>query len=221
LFGPQATLYIEWNGIPVLEKRRLPMIENPRIPGHLLLLAVIVALFAFGVTAVAEQDAGPTEPTDAPDPWAALRMLVGDWKGAIDGKLGTGRGVRRYESIMGDRYLLWRHRSVRLPQEKSPEGDQHDELGVFSYDSERETIVLREFLSEGVVVRSTCETDGMKVVCISEAVENGPGIRSRLVLEIRDRYQFTEIYEIAWPGKELEHYFTNRWTRSPAPLSWD
>ncbi len=161
--------------------------------------------------------AQPETPRDTPaaDKWGPLKLLVGKWKGEIDGKLGTGRGVREYEFIQGGLFLLFRHVSVRLPQEKSPQGDQHEELGVFSFDSERKTIVLREFMSEGIVVRSPCKVEGMKVECLTEAVESGPGIRARLVLEITDRYRFTEKYEIAWPGRDFEHYFTNLWTRSP------
>jgi hypothetical protein len=126
--------------------------------------------------------------------------------------------VRRYELIMGERDLQVRHRSLRLPQEKSPKGDQHEELHVFSYDRDRRTIVYREFFSEGVVVRSPCQADANKVVCVSEAVENGTGIRARLTLEITDRYRFTETYELGFPNREVEHYLTNRWTRSPVPF---
>jgi hypothetical protein len=145
-----------------------------------------------------------------------LRPLVGSWEGSIDGKLGTGTGVRRYEFILGGKFLMCRHTSVRLPQEKSPAGDQHEELGVFSFDSEKKAIVLREFMLEGVVPRSVCETEAGKIVCTTEAVESGPGIRARLTLEIIDRYRFRETYELAWPGKELELYFDNEWTRVPA-----
>jgi len=180
-------------------------------------LTAVLALLVPGGPVPAQVGATPREPAD---PWAQLKQLVGTWEGEIDGKLGKGKGVRRYELILGDRFLLCRHRSVRLPQEKSREGDQHEELGVFSFDSERKTIVYREFMIEGVVVRSPCETEGTKVVCTSEAVESGPGIRARLTLEIADRYRFTEVYELAWPGRDLEHYFTNRWTRSPSPYDW-
>ncbi len=182
--------------------------------------SLLVSILALPAPVLASEPT-PQGPAEAPDPWAPLELLVGSWEGEITGKLGTGRAFRHYEMSFRDRYLVGRHRSVRLPQEKSPEGDQHEELAVFSYDSERRTIVLREFMSEGVVVRSTCETTGMKVVCISEAVESGPGIRARLTLEIEDRYRFTEIYELAFPGRELEHYFTNHWTRSPLPSGWE
>ncbi len=185
--------------------------------------ALLAALAPVGTSLLArdDQEVPPGEPSAAPDPWAPLRLLVGAWEGEIDGKLGKGKGVRRYEFVVGDRYLLCRHVSVRLPQEKSPEGDQHEELAVFSFDTERGKIVYREFMIEGVVIRSPCEIEGNRVVCVSEAVESGPGIRARLTLEIADRYRFTEIYELGFPGRELEHYFTNQWTRSPAPYAWD
>lgn len=145
-----------------------------------------------------------------------MRLLVGSWEGAIDGKLGTGKALRRYEFIIGGKYLMIRHSSVRMPQEQSPRGDQHESMGMFSFDSERNTPVFRQFMIEDVVIRYTCDAMANKLVCTSEAVESGPGIRARLTLEIRDRYRFVEAYEIGWPGKELELYFTNTWTRTPS-----
>lgn len=176
---------------------------------HLLRLAGIVFL-------TLEIGAAQTETEPQQDPLALLRPLEGYWEGAIDGKLGTGVGVRTYELILEEQFLMWRHESVREPQEKSPKGDYHRELGVFSYDSERKKIVLREFFVEGVVTRSVCDTEDARLVCVAERVESGPGIRSRLTLRIHDPYSFDEIFELAFPGdEELEIYFTNRWTRRP------
>lgn len=166
-----------------------------RTCGHKTLVAVlaaaVLALIATLTPAGAQEEPTPDRPSD---PWAVLKQLEGTWDGEIDGKLGTGRGVRRYQLILDDQFLLCRHRSVRLPQDKSPAGDQHEELGVFSFDRERQAIVYREYMIEGVVVRSRCQAAGSKLVCTSEAVESGPGIRSRLTLEITDRYRFTETY---------------------------
>lgn len=197
------------------------MFRGRQIKRSLTLLVAILVLPA-QIGLVRSQQEPPRKESEASaDPWAPLKLLEGVWEGDIDGKLGQGRAVRRYRFIMDGRYLLCRHRSVRLPQASSPDGDQHEEIGVFSYDRERKTIVYREFLNEGVVVRSSCKVDGMKVVCTSESVESGPGIRARLTLQVTDRYRFTEKYELAFPGKELELYFTNRWTRSPLPIDWD
>ncbi|HSR68237.1 MAG TPA: hypothetical protein VLU25_09870 [Acidobacteriota bacterium] len=191
------------------------------MPCWFLLTAVLLFAMPTDLLLGQEEEEQEAEPKGQADPWGPLKLLVGTWEGEISGKLGTGKGLRRYRFILGDRFLESRHVSVRLPQEKSPEGDQHEELGVFSYDSQQKRLVYREFMKEGVVVRSACEVDGMKVVCTSEAVESGPGIRARLTLEISDAYRFTEIYHLGWPGRELEHYFTNRWTRTVRPHDWD
>lgn len=181
----------------------------------------VLAFSILGPPVPAQSAPEPAPDGEATDPWALLRLLEGSWTGAIDGKLGTGTGVRTYEFILGGNYLTCRHDSVRLPQDKSPEGDQHQELGIYSLDSERRKIVWRQFMIEGVVSRYLCDVEGMTMVCTTEAVESGPGIRARLTLEVTDRYRFTERYEIAWPGRELELYFTNRWTRSPKLEGWD
>ncbi len=169
----------------------------------------------FNVDRTPKQVMRPTA-TAGTDPWGPLRQLEGRWQGAIDGRLGTGSGVREYEFVLEDQFLFYRHASVRMPQDKSPAGDHHRELAVFSYDRERRAIVLREFMVEGVVPRSLCEVGGSRVVCVSEHVESGPGIRARLTLEFDSPFAFTETYELAFPGDEaLKHYFTNRWTRLP------
>ncbi len=149
------------------------------------------------------------------DHWGPLRLLVGTWDGVIDGQLGRGTGVREYEFILEENFLLFRQSSVRMPQELSPDGDHHRELSIFSYDADRETIVLREFFVEGVVSRYTCDIDGSTVTCVAEEIENGPGMQARLVLEVHDAFSFEEIFELAFPGEDLSVYFTNRWTRRP------
>jgi hypothetical protein len=154
-------------------------------------------------------------PAETPDPWAPFHLLEGHWQGTIEGILGQGTGKRSYEFILDDKYLLMRHASVRLPQEKSPKGDYHRELEIYSYDSERETIVQRAFLVEGFVLEHTCDTEAQRVVCNTESVENGTGMRARLTLDITDRYRFVETFELASPGQELKVFFTNSWTRVP------
>jgi hypothetical protein len=164
---------------------------------------------------LAFEQAGGEEKVQTTDPWEPFRLLEGHWEGAIDGRLGQGTGRRHITFILDGKFLLLRHASVRLPQEKSPRGDYHREMGVFSFDRERGMVIYREFLVEGFVNRYTCDVEPKKFVCTTESVENGPGMRARLTVEISDRYRFDEIFELASPGKELEVYFTNRWTRVP------
>ena len=149
------------------------------------------------------------------DPFAPIRSLAGDWHGDISGKLGTGTGVRHVEFILDGKYLLSRHASVRVPQELSPEGDHHRQLTVWSYDSERQKLVVREFMVEGFILQSVCDADGKMINCEAEEVESGPGWQAKLQLEIKSHYEYVERFWLAPPGTELELYFTNRWTRIP------
>jgi len=150
------------------------------------------------------------------DPWAALRLLEGTWEGAIDGRLGQGIGRRRIAFVLDDKFVLLRHASVRLPQDKSPTGDYHREIGVFSYDRNRNKLIYREFLVEGYVNQYVCDVEPMRLSCLTESVENGPGMRARFVLEIEDAYRAKETFEIAAAGEDLKLYFTNAWTRLPS-----
>ena len=169
-----------------------------------------VVLLLVGLPLAAQQSEATT------DPWAPFRLLEGTWEGAIDGILGQGVGDRRYEWVMDDRYLIQHHASVRQPQEKSPRGDHHREIAIYSFDSERERIVERVFNVEGFVIRSACDVDGMRIVCTSESVENGTGMKSRKTMEIESPYRFVETFELASPGQELSIYLRNTWTRVPA-----
>ncbi|MFQ5525226.1 MAG: hypothetical protein ACE5GX_03095 [Thermoanaerobaculia bacterium] len=157
------------------------------------------------------------EPTRE-DLWRLLGDLAGRWEGAIDGRLGTGSGVREYEFVLEKNFLMWRHASVRLPQEMSPKGDYHREIGFFSFDPERKKLVLRTFIVEDFVNQYVCEVEERTVVCVMEKSEGegGSGWGGRLTLEIHDAYRFDEIFELAAPGQELAVYLTNTWNRVPA-----
>ncbi|MFQ5528277.1 MAG: hypothetical protein ACE5GX_18735 [Thermoanaerobaculia bacterium] len=159
---------------------------------------------------------GAAEESASTDPWEPLRFLAGEWNGSIDGRLGTGTGKRHYELVLGGRFLVMKHSSVRLPQEKSPEGDNHEEIGIFSVDGERNKLVLRSFNIEGFTLRYVCSRETGRLVCVTEEIENGRGIRARLTLTKQSRHSFEEVFEIAWREEEdLSVYFTNTWTRSP------
>ncbi len=156
------------------------------------------------------------EESTSTDPLEPLRFLAGRWDGSVDGKLGTGIGKRHYDFVLGGRFLLMKHSSVRLPQEKSPDGDNHEEIGMFSVDGDRNTLVLRTFNIEGFTLEYACDAEAVKLVCVSERIENGRGIRARLTLTRQSRHSFAEVFEIAWrDGEDLSAYFTNTWTRVP------
>lgn len=179
---------------------------------HVELLALVFAL-----SLVPENTVTAQEQPVRTDEWEILKRLVGSWEGAIDGPLGTGSGVREYEFILRDRFLLSRHSSVRLPQELSPQGDNHEELGIFSFDAARSKFVYRQFVVEGFVNQYVCEMESeqRKFVCVTESVENGGGLRARWTMTMVNDYVVDEIFELAELGGELRVFFRNRWERMP------
>ncbi len=150
------------------------------------------------------------------DPLARLDFLIGNWHGEIDGKLGTGTGERVYERVADGTYVMMRHESRRPPQPKSPNGDKHHEISIYSWDRTGERLVLRQFVSEGFVNQYGCspiEPPAIGFVCVTESVESGPGVRARTTLTKISDNLFEERFELAWPGEELELLLTNRWHR--------
>ena len=173
------------------------------------ILLVLEALAPFPSVA----QASGTEPTSL----QPLQLLLGTWRGTIDGSLGQGVGVRTYEAILDGQYIVMNHSSVRLPQSASPQGDRHREMAVFSFDRVREVIVYRAFVVEGVVTRYVCSLGtaaALDLTCESERIENGPNITARLHITAENTFVFEE--EFTLEGMEPEPItFRNRWVREP------
>ena len=91
------------------------------------------------------------QPGGETDRWAEFEYFVGAWTGDESATFGDGRGERTYELVLQDRYLSVGNRSVFPPQDGLPGGDDHGDWSVFSYDTGRDTYVLRQFNSEGFV----------------------------------------------------------------------
>jgi hypothetical protein len=156
------------------------------------------------------------ENTD-PDPWAMLRAFEGAWTGQVAGKAGTGVGEREYRFVLQDTYLYCTNKATFAPQEKNPEGEVHEDWGIFSYDKGRKTFVLRQFHVEGYVNRyalDTLESNDSTLVFITEAIENIPdGWRAKITLTMKNHNQFTEAFQLAPPGKDFGTCIENSWKR--------
>lgn len=161
-----------------------------------------------------EPDSG--EPADKSGHWADYRLLAGTWEGRMDDRFGRGSAKRNYKFIFDDMFLVGWHTSVRQPQELSPDGDFHRELSIFSFDDERDSVVLRQFLIEGFVLQFVCESKRMRLTCVSEHVENGAEIRARLTIEFENRYKFSELFELASGGEELRPFTAITFMRMPS-----
>ena len=173
-----------------------------------------VTLVSMSLIAVA---ASAQEPQESAIPWGWLSDLVGAWAGEETGRAGTGRGERRYEMILGERYVFADNVSRFDPQEQNPRGETHGDWAIFSYDQAREKLILREFHSEGYVIEYVAEGEsghGAPLIFVSERVENAPaGTRARYSLTPQSDGSFVEKFEVAFPGQELQTFLENRWRR--------
>ena len=103
------------------------------------------------------------------------------------------------------------------PQEKNPEGETHKDITIFSKDVNRNLIVVHQFNNEGNVntfIQDTLKSNNRNFVFVSESTENSPkGLKVRLTLKIDNKDEFTELFEIALPGKDFEIWLRNYWRR--------
>ena len=152
-----------------------------------------------------------------PDPWAGLRFLEGEWVGEVAGKAGAGEGERIYSFILQGQYFHFTNKATFPPQEKNPEGEIHEDWGIYSYDQGRDLLVLRQFHVEGFVnqyILDTLESNDSMAVFVTEAIENiPPGWRAKLILTRINDNEFVEGFQLASPGKDFGTCIENRWTR--------
>src|SRR5262249_47040094 len=85
------------------------------------------------------------------DPWNPARVLIGKWTGTAEGEAGSGSVERSYEFILREHFIEEHNTSRYPPQEKNKAGEVHHHMGIISYDSQRKTLMMRQFHEEGFV----------------------------------------------------------------------
>ena len=152
-----------------------------------------------------------------PNIWEPLKFLVGKWDGTGNGQPGTSKIEREYRFVLNDKYLNVQNRSVYDPQPKNPKGEIHEDWGMISYDKSRKQFVFRQFHVEGFVnqyASTSISEDGKTIVFTSEGIENIPtGWRARETYRIVNVDEFTEVFELAEPGKDFQIYSEGHFRR--------
>lgn len=147
------------------------------------------------------------------DVWQPFKFLEGRWVGQGDGLVGVSTVVQEYQFVLGKKYLQMKTRSVFKPQEKNPEGEVHEDMGMFSYDHFRKTFVLRGFYIEGFVNQYVLESiseDKKAITFVTEAVENAPpGTKAKLIFKIIAKGEIEQSFHVAFPGKDFSCYVVN------------
>lgn len=146
---------------------------------------------------------------DKVDVWQPLKFLEGKWEARNKSSIVT----QEYQFILNSKYLQMKTRAVFEPTEKNPEGEVHEDMGIFSYDHSRKKFILRGFYVEGFVNQYVLEDipeDGKSYTFITEKIENAPpGTQAKLIFRVIDKDEVEQSFYVAWPGKEYNCYSIN------------
>lgn len=142
--------------------------------------------------------------------WQPFLFFVGEWTGKGEGEPGKGNYERTYQSVLGNKFIEVKNKSVYPPTDKNTKGEVHEDRGYISYHRSKKKFILRQFHVEGFVNTYESEsisTDGKKIVFITTMIENIPnGWRARESYEIISENEFIETFELAEPNKDFFVY---------------
>jgi hypothetical protein len=162
---------------------------------------------------------GAQAENEKPDPWQPVRFLAGNWEGTVSGQSGSGTVSRSYEFILHDNFIQEKNTTTYPPQQQNKAGEVHHHLGFISYDSERKTLMLRQFHEESFVnlyALNPMASGPDLLVFESENFENFDNSwKAKETYEIISNEEFIETFELAPPGKAFEVYSHNHFKRVP------
>lgn len=123
------------------------------------------------------------------DRWAPFRPFLGHWKGTGRGPAGQSVQETEWKVVLNGTFLQCKSSS-------KAKGDDHQDIGLISYDESRKKYIYRAFHSEGFVNRYVADisSSGSRIVFSSEAIENGPkGLKAMEIIELKNGKLFTTL----------------------------
>ena len=152
------------------------------------------------------------------NPLHRLDFIIGEWSGT-----GTGYGNSKstikasFNFIMGGKYIESFHDSKSIPTSSKPEGENHLDKGIISFDESRNMIVYRQFNNEGYVnqyVLIDSLSNNNKLVFETEEIENFvPGGAARWTVIKSNAVEIETIFDVSFPEKGYSCFGTNKLTR--------
>ena len=142
------------------------------------------------------------------DRWQPVRFMLGTWQGDAEGEPGKGTVERRYELVLGDKFIE-EHNTSRYEARDGKPPEIHHHRSFFSYDKARKTLMLRQFHEEGFVLLYALAAGSTPKRLVFESVsfENFSNEwKSRETYDAISEDEFVETFELAAPGKEFELY---------------
>lgn len=157
-----------------------------------LFLALSVALYG-GCSLVAQS---PSQaPTQAADPFAPVRFLVGEWKGEGDGQPGQSSGAATYRFELEGKVMVRRNHASMPAANGRPASHHEDLMTLFTEGGQLKAIY---FDNEGHIIRYAVAATPDGVTFTSEAA---PGPRFRLSYIRKSENLVNLRFEVAPPNK--------------------
>lgn len=176
----------------------------------LLHVAATIVVLAFAVSPGLARD-------PKGDPLSAVAPLVGEWAGVGEGQPGISAAVRHAKRVQDKRYIMVEGRSVYPKQEKNKSGEVHTSIDLWSYDTQRKLIVMRQFDNLGFVstyVQDRAASTGGRIVLVSEHLENVPaGWKARYTYAFPAPNEYHEIFELATNDEGFKPYVSGKYLR--------
>jgi len=146
------------------------------------------------------------EEPEAADPWAPVRVLLGEWQGVGVGFGGESLVRHTYEFVIQGHFIQSTTVSKFQPKKDGTPAEIHEDWGFLSYDSDRGKIVFRQFLSEGFVNTYLLEDPAPgseDLIFTSEHTEGAGGMAARLTFSFDGIDAFRLVLDLASPGKDF------------------
>ena len=143
-----------------------------------------------------------------------FKLLIGDWEGTGEGFSGNNSTIKSsFNTIMDGRFLEVKNNSRFEATEKYPEGENHLDQGIISYDKNRNLYVFRQFHIEGYVNRYILNEDqssDTSYIFESEQIENFPdGGQAKWTIFIHSPDHIETVFDVSFPGRDFACFGTN------------
>lgn len=176
----------------------------------------IAALFAsissLGMIVVAQDDPEPPRKPTMTNHLEPFAFFLGEWLGSGE-SFGEEATVKRsYRVVLDGNFVQAKTRAESRTDDGTP-GEVREDWGMVSFDDARDTIIVREFHSEGFVNQykvTSISEDGRRIVMETESVENGGDLRARLTIDILEENEFEETFELAADDEPFKVWATAR-----------
>ena len=145
--------------------------------------------------------------------------FVGTWQGSEKGTTGDGVGTRSYESVLQEQFVLMKNQSVFAPDQKNKNREIHQDWGMFSMDKKTNTLIYRQFVSEGFVnmyeVNRIRNVGSSRWLFETRCIENlSSGWRAKITITVITQNKFEEKFELAQPGQDYRIMLNNTWIKT-------